>query len=289
MKTSFLLSMLLFVSTLFTKGFANINLKMQTTGDTTKPIHITDGVVSEWQASQFTNDKETGISTAVDNDNSQLFVALKVNNMNSIAKIMGLGMNIFIDLKGKHRESTTIEYPIKASASQIIEFARKFKDGNGKNIKVDDAIIKNEFLTRMAIMKTSGLTGQDEDKLYGLINDNGLTVAFSIDETNNNLFIEYAIPFQLLDASAGSLTGKKISIGLRLNAPDLSALQQRQVISTQVVSSSQLVGVVSNSSSPRIATGRASNLLDPPGTIGNAASRSPLQETYIWTKYDMKF
>ena len=258
--------------------------------DTLKPPHVVDGIVSEWQSSQFLADKESGVSTAVDNDNTQLFVAVKVNNLNSIARIMGLGMNLFIDLKGKHREATTIEFPLKASATQVMEFARKFKDAKDRKTEVDDASIKNEFLSRMMIMKTVGLVGQDEEKIYSLINDNGLTVAYSIDENANTLYIEYAIPFQLLDATINSLTGKKISIGLKLNAPDFSALQQRQALSTQVVSSTQLVGVVSGSSSlSRVGTGRASNLLDPPGTIGNGSTRSLLQEVYIWNKYDMKF
>ena len=290
MKRALLLLMLFFGLNSFTKKTCLLFPSIDANSDTLKPPHVVDGIVSEWQSSQFLADKESGVSTAVDNDNTQLFVAVKVNNLNSIARIMGLGMNLFIDLKGKHREATTIEFPLKASATQVMEFARKFKDAKDRKTEVDDASIKNEFLSRMMIMKTVGLVGQDEEKIYSLINDNGLTVAYSIDENANTLYIEYAIPFQLLDATINSLTGKKISIGLKLNAPDFSALQQRQALSTQVVSSTQLVGVVSGSSSlSRVGTGRASNLLDPPGTIGNGSTRSLLQEVYIWNKYDMKF
>ncbi len=279
MKKFFLLLMPFMIGTSVTSFAAKHVQKMLMTADTPKVTHVIDGLITEWPAASFVADKETSIATAIDNDKDQLFVALKISDMVSITRIMGLGMNLFIDLKGKHKESTTIEFPIKASAAQVMEFVSKFKDGNGKKIDVDDATIKNQFLSRMVIMKTAGLVGLDEEKIYGLINNNGLTVAYSIDENTNTLYIEYAIPFQLLDATIISLTGKKISVGLKLNVPDISAMQQRTVTSTEIVSGGP---------GGRLSTGRASSLIEPPGST-MSTPRSPIKEIYIWNKYDMKF
>jgi len=93
------------------------------------------------------------------------------------------------------------------------------------------------------------------------------------------MYLEYAIPLSSLGTIA-SLTGKKISIGLKLNAPDLSAQGQR-------TSTTEIVKAPAGSG-PKISTSRAPSLIDPIGPSGNAP-RSSIQEIYIWNKYDMKF
>jgi len=137
--------------------------------DTAKLPHVIDGNIAEWAAIPFTVDKETEISVAVDNDNTQLYIALKVPNQRMQIRLMKLGMNLFIDLKGKHREGTTIEFPIKSTAADPNQGQR---DANASASPQDIEQIKQQLGVRLIFMKVSGFEGQENEKKLGLSNEN---------------------------------------------------------------------------------------------------------------------
>ena len=279
MKNSILLLTLLIVFASVTETSAKHFNKNRLYTDTAKITHVIDGNIGEWATIPFTADKETEIAVAMDNDKEQLYVALKIANQRTQLRLMKFGMNLFIDLKGKHRESTTIEFPIKSSSADISQANGSQRDASAA--PPDPEQIKQQLGVRLIFMKVSGFEGQENEKTLGLSNENGANIAFAWDDAKV-MYIEYAVPLNSLGTIA-NLTGKKISIGLKLNAPDISAQPRGNLVSTTTT----LVGVPSGSS-PRVSTSRAPSLIDPTGPSGNTA-RSSIQEIYIWNKYDMKF
>ena len=144
MKKFFLL-MMLFCSFTSIKVFAAIT-------DTVKQAHVIDGTLNEWAADSFTADKETEISYAVDNDAHQLYIALKITNQRTQFRLMRLGMNVFIDIKGKHKEGTSIEFPLKNSP---LDAANQGGGGfggqvTGKSVRASESRIR---------LRRSGLPG----------------------------------------------------------------------------------------------------------------------------------
>ena len=281
MKNSILLLTLLIVFASVTDVSAKHFNKTLLLADTAKLPHVIDGAISEWAAIPFTADKETEISVAVDNDNAQLYVAVKIPNQRTQVRLMKFGMNLFIDLKGKHREGTTIEFPIKSTVADLGQTNQGQRDGNAAPSPQDIEQIKQQLGVRLIFMKVSGFEGQENEKTLGLSNENGANIAFAWDDAKV-MYMEYAIPVSSLGTTA-NLTGKKISVGLKLNVPDIAAQPPR----TGTGNSTQIVAVPS-SSSARISTSRAPSLIDPTGPSGNT-QRSSIQEIYIWNKYDMKF
>ena len=279
MKNSILLLPLLIIFASVTETSAKHFNKTKLYTDTVKIPHIIDGNIAEWANIPFTADKETEIAMAMDNDKEQLYVALKITNQRTQLRLMKFGMNLFIDLKGKHREGTTIEFPLKSSTADLSQANGSQRDASAA--PPDPEQIKQQLGVRLIFMKVSGFEGQENEKTLGLTNENGANIAFAWDDSKV-MYIEYAVPVNSLGTIA-NLTGKKISIGLKLNAPDISAQPRGNLVSTTTT----LVGVPSGSS-PRVSTSRAPSLVDPTGPSGNTP-RNSIQEIYIWNKYDMKF
>ncbi len=250
--------------------------------DTVKPAHVIDGTLNEWAADSFIADKETEISYAADNDAHQFYIALKVTNQRTQFRLMRLGMNVFIDVKGKHKEGTTIEFPLKSSPLDAQQGGGGFGGGrqrgeNGEGGgKPDPQQMRQQFAARLFAMKIAGFEGQQDEMTLGLNNENGINIAFSWDEANV-MYIEYGIPISSIGTVA-NLTGKKISLGIRLNAP----------AQTATGSSTAMTGVVN---APSVAGAKGGVPRSMGGTGGGAGGglQNAITEINIWTKYDMKF
>lgn len=81
--------------------------------DTLNINHNFDGKADEWPAEMFTTDKETTVKYAIDNDQQFLYLAVQIDDIKTQMKITRTGMNLFIDSKGKKKESKGLEFPLK--------------------------------------------------------------------------------------------------------------------------------------------------------------------------------
>src|SRR5437868_3131865 len=73
--------------------------------DTARINHTLDGWVNEWPENKFESDNGTTIRYAVDNDAKNLYIAMKVPSAPTQMKMMGQGMEVYIDLKGKKKDN----------------------------------------------------------------------------------------------------------------------------------------------------------------------------------------
>lgn len=178
--------------------------------------HKQDGLTNEWPAAKFETDLATDIKFAIDNDGSNLYMALKIANEGIQMKIMNMGMNMYIDLKGKKKENRGIIFPVRE------EKAKNAAPGNNEQKQEDPApkksIDKKQIRSTMALhliyMQVFGFDGSGK-RDQGLNIPGSVNVAFTWDSLNV-MQMEYLVPLKMLGDSA-SLTEKEVGIGWKLN------------------------------------------------------------------------
>ncbi|HSU28059.1 MAG TPA: hypothetical protein VLJ68_06745 [Chitinophagaceae bacterium] len=90
------------------------------TADSTIIEHHLDGSIAEWPAGKFSTDEETKIRYMADNDSINLYLALSVPDQGMQMKMSRIGMKLYIDLKGKKKESMGIEFPLKKIITRLM-------------------------------------------------------------------------------------------------------------------------------------------------------------------------
>ncbi|HVZ26427.1 MAG TPA: hypothetical protein VG842_10250 [Sediminibacterium sp.] len=247
--------------------------------DTTAIKHLTDGNTAEWQAEKFETDNGTGISYAIDEAGDSLYIALKVPDMRTQMRITNQGMSIYFDKKGKHREGTGIEFPLKREGGGYGGYGggqRGSRDGNQEPPNME--AIHELLAGKMIGLKYFGMEGLD-DKALILGQPGPISLAFNWD-ANNSLCIEYQLPASLI-ANPAELKGKPLSVGWKLfgiSMPDRSL---------ETASS----GITSGSGGGRGGRGGGSRVggrLPSAGAdLASGSSDSRAEDVKIWTKYLM--
>jgi len=194
--------------------------------DTSIIQHVQDGKLLEWPSEKFTADNETRIKYAIDNDSRNLYIAMLVPDYATQMKMMRTGMTVYIDLKGKKKESRGIEFPVKPDRGQDFtptEGPRPARsEGEEQNASKREA---NRLMMRnsMAIKQLNTIKffgfGETESVQQVLDVPGSIQVAYKCD-TTEAMEIEYCIPLSLL-GDAASLHQKLISIGCKIHAMEM--------------------------------------------------------------------
>ncbi|MBS1626248.1 MAG: hypothetical protein JSR09_11405 [Bacteroidetes bacterium] len=230
--------------------------------------HEVDGNIKEWKDSSFIKDAATNISYAIANTGSQLYVALKCTDQRIQVKIMQLGMQMYINEKGKHRESMGIGFPIKNSN----EGASQQSGRNLDNVKHNPQSIRQMFAMNLFSMNLFGFDGID-DKKQGLSIEGSVNIAFSWDD-NNVMYIEYGIPLSYINSNVTGLNGKSIAIGWKLNG----------------IESQSYTVMPSIGGGGRAGRGGGGSRGDFNTSSGNRNNlENMMKEQIFWDKYDIKF
>ena len=256
--------------------------------DTTAKInHTVDGNTSEWKTDKFEVDKESLITYAVDHNANYLYLAVRVYDQGTQMKLMRQGMNLYIDKKGRKREGTGIEFPIKREPGASGGRGGGRTRGDDQNGGTPDPKEMRERLaSTMIFLKTFGFEDQ-EDKQQLIVVENGVSVAFDWDQ-DNVMHIEYQVPIRFIGNPA-TLNGKPLGIGWKINGIDESAQGGsggRTIVSQEVVAvpAGGSVGR-GGQSSGRGGNSGASRANAP----DFSSSDSKLKEQSIWTKYIINF
>lgn len=193
--------------------------------DSVKITHVLDGNISEWGTGKFETDKETNVQYAVDHDATNLYLAAKIVGMPLQMKMLSMGMDVYLDKKGKKREGTGIHFPMRKEGG--------FGGGGGRPgggqpgggqpgevTKPDMTEMRDRMAAGMLFLKTFGFENQDEEKTQMIVEEGGINISFDWD-TEGNLVIEYLFPLQLLGPTA-ALNGKPLGIGWKINGMESS-------------------------------------------------------------------
>lgn len=176
--------------------------------DTAIVTHLLDGSIAEWPAEKFMTDKATKMEYALDNNNQTLFLAIKVADQNVQKRIMQEGLHLYLDTKGKKKESRGIEFPLKMENLASIEYMKLFGFGSGEPATLS---IRSEGTANIAIAWDSSFV----------------------------MHIEYHIPLKMLEEIVADLNNKKISIGWKLEQSEIPSTASQTVTRT----SSEVVAV----------------------------------------------
>jgi hypothetical protein len=217
--------------------------------DTTIIIHSLDGNIAEWPEQKFSLDETTKIHYAIDNDDKVLFLAARISDKATQRKIMQQGLQLFVDIKGKKKENHGVEFPLKTDAAASIQSMRVFG--------FDNAPESAQSL-----------------KAEGTIN---IAIAWDSSYAMN---IEYYIPLKILEKSIAELNNKKISIGWKIEEPDITSNSSQPVSTT-----SRVVAVTSSGNRPT--SNRNAGL---PGNNNDIPSPSSTNKSKsFWTTHTIIF
>jgi uncharacterized membrane protein YgcG len=189
--------------------------------------HSLDGKINEWPPQKFEADAATQLKYAVDNDKQNLYLVLNISNSREQMRIMREGMELYIDMKGKKKESHGIEFPVKRDQAAN-DIMMNFKNDANGNINEQSSEQKKAMMKAMRAEMALNLTSikvfgfsEDKSEEQGLIMPGSANVAFGWD-SSDAMNIEYRIPLSFLENSS-SADQKEISVGWKLNGFQMSS------------------------------------------------------------------
>lgn len=224
MKTILCLPAFVMLSFSFNKAITDNLVFLNQTYDSSSINHVLDGSIQEWPVTKFKTDDESKVQYAVDNDGKDLFIALNIPEFRTQVKMMRNGMSLFIDAKGKKKESKGIEFPVKNGNTDMNNqnyaanrtSQRNNNQGPGdQQRKLDIKAMRSLMSLNLAEMKVFGFSDNEPDDQQLLL-PGSANIAFSWD-TSDVMHIEYLIPLSLL-GDTPSLDQKDISIGWKIHA-----------------------------------------------------------------------
>ncbi len=187
-----------------------------------------DGSPDEWPQPFNYYNGETKLQYRIANDSSNIYVCFKVTDEPAQMKMMRAGINVWLDPKGKKKETTGINFPMKQDHTSSIETPHSQTEGHGQipgqtYQKHDFRNFKARATAQQITMKVQGFTGVS-DQVTGIKNDFGILAAFNWDSLDI-LCIEYQIPIALVlqHRLSAADTLKPIGIGFVVNATDASS------------------------------------------------------------------
>jgi hypothetical protein len=210
--------MAIFSAISYTAVYSSPYFFAQPAADTTIINHKEDGLTNEWPLAKFETDLGTDIKYAADNDGANLYMAMNIANEGIQMKILKMGMNMYIDLKGKKKEGRGITFPIKEE-KKAGEVEALNKEENTEKITpqkklLDKKVMRSTMALHLVYMKIFGFEGSDSQD-QGLTIPGSVNVAFSWDSLDV-MHIEYLVPLKML-GDISSFNEKEISIGWKLN------------------------------------------------------------------------
>lgn len=234
--------------------------------DTIPMKHTTDAVLDDWDPSSFDFHEPSGIHMAIENDTEKLFIAMYVTKK-EVQRVLALaGMRLLIDVKGKKKEATYIEFPVQKDP-QTTGLALT-EMGNSENVDPD------QFSKHMFLLKKNGFKNQiQETEIQAITTLSDIQISFGWDE-KSVFYIEYEIPFKSL-ADYTTLKNKEISVGFKINALEVPIPEPRTVVTT-----TKLVAVPAGSVAP-------SNLRTPTNRDFSKAATTKIlaQQQSFWMKH----
>jgi hypothetical protein len=167
----------------------------------TTPINV-DGKPDEWPQPFNYYDGNTKLQFAFANDTGSMYVCLKITDDPTQLRLFNGGLGIWVDPKGKRKETMGISFPLKGDRVQGGEGGKHKRqsetmEGMDPGTQKSDALRlkQNAFLTQLTL-RVKGFNGVPEQVLP-LKNDFGINVGFGWDSLNI-LTIEYKFPIALV-------------------------------------------------------------------------------------------
>lgn len=146
-----------------------------------------DGNPSEWKLPLQNYDKDSHFQYSATNNDSMLFICIRIPDARFQIKSAKAGMSVFIDTEGKKKQNIAINYPVKPNEQTPQKMERPMSSTSDINQ------IKKIVEPSLKHFKTNGfITGNGT---YIQKNIEGIIVIGAYDEIGI-LTIEYQVPFK---------------------------------------------------------------------------------------------
>ncbi|WP_166586230.1 hypothetical protein [Mucilaginibacter agri] len=170
------------------------------------PTEITiDGSLKDWGDSLRYYNEDKKIYYTLANDKDNLYMAIRVNDRTEQIRIIGAGLTLSVNPKGKKKEQYSITFPVGGTDNQPA-FGGAGSNGGDKQPNPDelDKQDREEMMrARMTKLRNIQVTGfpDIESDIITTANTYGIKVALNLDESGQ-LVYEAAIPLKFFHADA---------------------------------------------------------------------------------------
>ncbi len=158
-----------------------------------------DGNPAEWPQPFRYYDGATKLQFSLANDTANLYICLKLTDEQAESRLFKTGLNIWIDPKGKKKESMGIVFPIKSERNPGEAESHRYSSTDEMDPRVQHSNIgrlKQHVFMDQTTLRVKGFIGLPEQTLP-LKNNVGIDVSFNWD-TLDILTLEYKIPMILV-------------------------------------------------------------------------------------------
>lgn len=196
-----------------------LNVAVQAQSKTTSalqapPAGITiDGDIKEWGDSLRYYDAEQKINYSLANDNTNLYMAIRINDRSEQVRIMAGGLTWGIDPKGKKKETFSMTFPL-AQTDAFGNTEQSAFQGKPDTTRQSHDEMMQARLTKMRNIKVEGFKDVEND-IITTSNTYGFKAAISYDD-NGYLIYEAAIPLTLFHTD--DITKNEWAFEFKINA-----------------------------------------------------------------------
>lgn len=150
--------------------------------------NVADGKINDWKIPLKYHDSEAHIQYNVTNNDSMLFICVRVPDSKFQMKIAKAGMSLFIDTTGKKKQNIVINYPVKPKDPEPVIMNKTRTLG-------EDGIVKLKQIIEPSLKQFNSKGFITGNGTYLQKNIEGIIAAADLD-SNGILTIEYQIPIK---------------------------------------------------------------------------------------------
>ena len=190
---------------------------------------VADGLTTEWTDS-LRYDPVSKLQYQVLNDGRAVYLRLKVADPTTQAKIVRLGLTVWLDTTGRNQHQFGVHFPLGQLDRSGPAEGRNQQPDNAADSPTDRRAARRERLTRvianMREMELLNYKGNKEPTLTDAQSQLGVKAALAVD-AQEDLIYELAVPLRLLYHKLPTLSaGQKAVVGITLAGGKLTMPSQ---------------------------------------------------------------
>jgi uncharacterized membrane protein YgcG len=155
---------------------------------------IIDGDLKEWGDSLRYYNEDQKLYYTLANDKENLYMAIRINDRSEQMRVLGAGLTLSIDTRGKKKETFSVTFPIGGSPAMAPDGDNQPLTGGAPDQAVHDDHMQAN-LTKLRQIKVTGFKDVESD-LITTSNTYGFKAAIDFDK-DGKLVYEAAIPLKL--------------------------------------------------------------------------------------------
>jgi hypothetical protein len=154
-----------------------------------------DGKLDDWGDSLRYYNEEKKLNYTLANDKDNLYMAIRINDRSEQARVLGAGLTLSINTKGKKKADYTLTFPVAEAGSKLGMGAMNVRKPGEENVTQEDRDeLLRARLTKLRDIKVSGFKDIEGDMIT-TTNTYGIKTAIDYD-ANGYLTYEACIPIK---------------------------------------------------------------------------------------------